>query len=403
MFPPSQPSPFPPLQPPAPPEPPANEKRIRFRTAVTALLAAAAVGATTAAVVTATIDSSGDKTTVTRNVTVTNAQPTSSASVTERERRLDARQELGRRHQGADDLAARPAGRGPGLGLGLLQDRLHRHERPRRQRRVVGDSQLPERRHLQGDRRRRRPVDRHRGHQGRAPASLLKPLAVGNSSKLVVGDPVVAVGSPFGLDGTVTAGIVSALHRQIDAPNNFTINDAIQTDAAINHGNSGGPLFNLRGEVVGVNAQIQSDSGDNAGIGFAIPSNTVKSIADQLISKGNVKHAYLGVSITEIPSAVAGQLGEAAGVAVQVTIPGQPAAKAGLKAKTGNRVLDGQQYPTGGDVITAIDGQSVSSAAELQSLIDAHRPGDQVRLTVTRNGSSRTVTVTLGTRPAQAS
>ncbi|HEU5212517.1 MAG TPA: PDZ domain-containing protein, partial [Gaiellaceae bacterium] len=187
------------------------------------------------------------------------------------------------------------------------------------------------------------------------------------------------------------------------APNNFSINDAIQTDAAINHGNSGGPLFNLRGEVVGVNAQIQSDSGDNAGIGFAIPSNTVKSIADQLISKGNVKHAYLGVQITEIPSAAAGQLGEAAGVAVRQVVAGQPAAKAGLKAATSTRVLDGQQYPTGGDVITAVDGQKVTTAAELQSLVDAHRPGDKIQLSVTRNGSSRTVTVTLGTRPAQAS
>jgi putative serine protease PepD len=380
-----------------------NEKRIRFRTAVTALLAAAAVGATTAAVVTATIDSSGDKTTVTRNVTVTNAQPTSSASA------LSVNGVWTRAKNSVVEIKVETTSQlgqtGEAQGSGFVYSKsgyivTNDHV-------VSGANSVS--------------VDFPNGGTYKAtvvgtdpstdiavikvdaPVSLLKPLAIGNSSQLVVGDPVVAVGSPFGLVNTVTAGIVSALHRQIDAPNNFTINDAIQTDAAINHGNSGGPLFNLRGEVVGVNAQIQSDSGDNAGIGFAIPSNTMKSIADQLISKGNVKHAYLGVSITEIPSAVAGQLGEAAGVAVQQTIPGQPAAKAGLKAKTGNRVLDGQQYPTGGDVITAIDGQSVSSAAELQSLIDAHRPGDQVRLTVTRNGSSRTVTVTLGTRPAQAS
>jgi putative serine protease PepD len=403
MFPPSQPSPFPPIQPPAPPPAPVNEKRIRFRTAVTALLAAAAVGATTAAVVTATIDSSGDKTTVTRNVTVTNAQPTSSASA------LSVNGVWTRAKNSVVEIKVETTSQlgqtGEAQGSGFVYSKsgyivTNDHV-------VSGANSVS--------------VDFPNGGTYKAtvvgtdpstdiavikvdaPVSLLKPLAIGNSSQLVVGDPVVAVGSPFGLVNTVTAGIVSALHRQIDAPNNFTINDAIQTDAAINHGNSGGPLFNLRGEVVGVNAQIQSDSGDNAGIGFAIPSNTMKSIADQLISKGNVKHAYLGVSITEIPSAVAGQLGEAAGVAVQQTIPGQPAAKAGLKAKTGNRVLDGQQYPTGGDVITAIDGQSVSSAAELQSLIDAHRPGDQVRLTVTRNGSSRTVTVTLGTRPAQAS
>src|SRR3954447_12104782 len=400
MFPPSQ-SPFPPAHP-APQVPPANEKRIRFRTAVTALLAAAAVGATTAAVVTATLDSSGTKT-VTRNVTVTNAQPTSSASA------LSVNGVWTRAKSSVVDIKVQTTSQlgqqGEAQGSGFVYSKTgyiitNDH--------VVSGASSVSVNFPSGATYKATVVGADPSTdiaviKVNAPASVLKPLAAGNSSKLVVGDPVVAVGSPFGLDGTVTAGIVSALHRQIDAPNNFTINDAIQTDAAINHGNSGGPLFNLRGEVVGVNAQIQSDSGDNAGIGFAIPSNTMKSIADQLISKGNVKHAYLGVSITEIPSAVAGQLGEAAGVAVKETIPGQPAAKAGLKAATSTRALDGQQYPTGGDVITAIDGQSVSSAAELQSLIDAHRPGDQVRLTVTRGGSSRSVTVTLGTRPAQAS
>jgi len=369
---------------------------------VTALLAAAAVGATTAAVVTATLDSSGTKT-VTRNVTVTNAQPTSSASA------LSVNGVWTRAKSSVVDIKVQTTSQlgqqGEAQGSGFVYSKTgyiitNDH--------VVSGASSVSVNFPSGATYKATVVGADPSTdiaviKVNAPASVLKPLAVGNSSKLVVGDPVVAVGSPFGLDGTVTAGIVSALHRQIDAPNNFTINDAIQTDAAINHGNSGGPLFNLRGEVVGVNAQIQSDSGDNAGIGFAIPSNTMKSIADQLISKGNVKHAYLGVSITEIPSAVAGQLGEAAGVAVKETIPGQRAAKAGLKAATSTRALDGQQYPTGGDVITAIDGQSVSSAAELQSLIDAHRPGDQVRLTVTRGGSSRSVTVTLGTRPAQAS
>ena len=166
-----------------------------------------------------------------------------------------------------------------------------------------------------------------------APVDVLKPLSLGDSSALVVGDPVVAIGSPFGLEGTVTAGIVSALHRSMKAPNNFTINDSIQTDAAINHGNSGGPLLNLRGQVVGVNAQIESDSGDNAGIGFAIPSNTIKGIADQLISSGNVQHAYLGVGVRAIPDGVAGQLGVAAGVVLSKVEPGDPADKAGLKAR----------------------------------------------------------------------
>jgi len=403
MFPPSpqSPSPFPPPQAP-PPAPPANEKRIRFRTAVTALLAAAAVGATTAAVVTATLDSSGNST-VTRNVTVTNATPTSSATA------LSVNGVWSRAKDSVVDIKVQTTSQlgqsGEAQGSGWVYSKsgyvvTNDHvvsgassvtvtfpNGAAYKATVVGTDPSTDIAVIKVD----------------APASLLKPLPVGNSAKLVVGDPVVAVGSPFGLDGTVTSGIVSALHRQIDAPNNFSINDAIQTDAAINHGNSGGPLFNLRGEVVGVNAQIQSDSGDNAGIGFAIPSNTVKSIADQLISQGNVKHAYLGVSITEIPSAAAGQLGEAAGVAVRQVVAGQPAAKAGLKAATSMRALDGQQYPTGGDVITAVDGQKVTTAAELQSLVDAHRPGDKVQLSVTRNGSSRTVTVTLGTRPAQAS
>ena len=130
-----------------------------------------------------------------------------------------------------------------------------------------------------------------------APASKLTPLALGDSSALVVGDGVVAIGNPFGLDGTVTSGIVSAINREISAPDGTPIEGAIQTDAAINHGNSGGPLFDLAGKVVGVTSQIQSDSGGNDGIGFAVPSNTVKNIADQLIANGSVQHALLGVTI----------------------------------------------------------------------------------------------------------
>ena len=220
-----------------------------------------------------------------------------------------------------------------------------------------------------------------------APGSLLEPLALGDSSILAVGDPVVAIGSPFGLEETVTSGIVSALDRQMTAPNNFTINDSIQTDAPINHGNSGGPLLNDGGQVVGVNSQIESGSGDNAGIGFAIPSSTVRSIATQLIQSGKVEHAYLGVKLLEIPGGVAQQLGV-------------PAAKAGLKAATAQKVVDGQSYPTGGDVITALDGAAITSSAELQTAVDAKRPGDTVTVTYARGGSTHTVTVTLGTRPS---
>jgi putative serine protease PepD len=210
-----------------------------------------------------------------------------------------------------------------------------------------------------------------------AAASELHPLALANSSAVEVGDGVVAIGSPFGLSETVTAGIVSALNRQIDSPNGFTIPGAIQTDAAINHGNSGGPLLDLSGKVIGVNAQIESDSGDNAGVGFAIPSNTVKTVVAQILSGGQVQHAYLGVSI-----------GDAAGGAVvQQVQSGSPAAKAGLAA---------------GDVVTAVDGQSVTDAASLTAAVGGYSPGDRVTLSYTRNGSTHTASVKLGTRPSSS-
>jgi putative serine protease PepD len=225
-----------------------------------------------------------------------------------------------------------------------------------------------------------------------APASMLSPLRLGDSSDVLVGDEVVAIGSPFGLEGTVTSGIVSALHRQMTAPNDFTINDSIQTDAAINHGNSGGPLLDDRGQVIGVNAQIESESGGNDGIGFAIPSNTVRSIVSQLLEDGTVEHAYLGVEIRALED----------GVAVVNVVPGTPAAQADLQEATGTTTVDGQSVPSGGDVIVAIDGRSVSTEAELQSAIDEHKPGDTVELTVLRDGDRKTVEITLGTRPAQA-
>src|SRR5215211_104739 len=211
-----------------------------------------------------------------------------------------------------------------------------------------------------------------------APASQLHPIALDDSSSVDVGDGVVAIGSPFGLSDTVTAGIVSAVDRQIDSLNGFTIPGAIQTDAAINHGNSGGPLLDLSGNVVGVNAQIESDSGDNAGVGFAIPSNTVKTVVAQLLSGGQIEHAYLGVSI-----------GDAAGTGavVQQVQSGSPAAKAGLAA---------------GDVIAAVDGQSIADAASLTAAVAGHSSGDRVTLSYTRDGSTRTLSVALGIRPSSS-
>jgi putative serine protease PepD len=208
-----------------------------------------------------------------------------------------------------------------------------------------------------------------------APASMLSPLALGDSDSLQVGDEVVAIGSPLGLPETVTSGIVSALHRQMTAPNNFTINDSIQTDAAINHGNSGGPLLDMAGKVVGVNAQIASDSGGNDGIGFAIPSNTVKTIATQLIGSGSVQHAYLGVGVEAANN----------GVAVSEVKPGTPAAEANLQV---------------GDVITAVGGIRVTDSASLQKAVDAKKPGDSLTLTYVRNGKTASAQVTLAQRPA---
>jgi putative serine protease PepD len=208
-----------------------------------------------------------------------------------------------------------------------------------------------------------------------APSSLLDPLQLGNSTDVQVGEGVVAIGSPFGLEDTVTSGIVSALHREMTAPNNFTIADSIQTDAAINHGNSGGPLLDLTGKVIGVTSQIESDSGDNAGVGFAIPANTVKTVVSQLVSSGKVQHAYLGVGIATASN----------GVRVTDVRTGTPASQAGLKV---------------GDVITAVDGTKVTQAAQLGTAIDAKKPGDTVSITYVRGGKTATVQAKLANRPS---
>jgi putative serine protease PepD len=223
-----------------------------------------------------------------------------------------------------------------------------------------------------------------------APASVLSPLRLGDSSALRVGDAVLALGSPFGLESTLTSGIVSALHRQMEAPNGFTINDSIQTDAAINHGNSGGPLLGTDGLVLGVNAQIKSESGGNDGVGFAIPSNTVRSVVDQLLDTGTVEHAYLGIKMLETPD----------GLVVTEVKNGSPADDAELEPATDTKTVDGQQVPTGGDVIVAIDGVPTTTSAELQNAIDALEPGDEVTLTIIRDGDRTTVDVTLASRPS---
>ncbi len=216
-------------------------------------------------------------------------------------------------------------------------------------------------------------------------ASGLTPLTLGNSDAVQVGDPAYAIGNPFGLDRTLTTGVISALQRQISAPNGFSIDDVLQTDAAINPGNSGGPLFNAQGQVIGVNSQIestnQSGSGEagNVGIGFAIPSNTVKSVVDQLRANGKVSHAYLGVSAEDASGA---------GAQIASVAQGGPAAQAGIQP---------------GDVVTSLAGKSVDDAASLTALVDEQKVGDSVEVKLTRNGQHKTVSVKLVQRPSSTS
>jgi S1-C subfamily serine protease len=235
-----------------------------------------------------------------------------------------------------------------------------------------------------------------------APRSVLHPLDFADSSRVQVGDPAYAIGNPFGLDRTMTAGIISATGRDIEAPNGLTIPDAIQTDAPINHGNSGGPLLDRFGHVVGVNAQIQGGTVDaNVGVGFAIPSDTARTVSQQLIASGHAEHPWLGVQIETIDPAVAKVVRglPTRGVAIVRVVAGGPAAKAGLVAGRRRVTVGGATGLVGGDAITEVDGRPVTSSAELESAVALHKPGDTVTLEVVRNGVSRTVRVTLGNTP----
>jgi putative serine protease PepD len=207
-----------------------------------------------------------------------------------------------------------------------------------------------------------------------APSSELHPLQLADSAASQVGDNVVAIGSPFGLPGTVTSGIVSATGRSIQAPNGYTITNAIQTDAAINQGNSGGPLIDAAGHVLGLNDQIETNSGSSAGVGFAVPSNTVRTVARQIIGGKAVKHAYLGVELSPSGS----------GVAVASVAGGGPAAAAGVQA---------------GDVITDVNGKATTSTDQFIQTVDGYQPGSTVSLTIKRGGSTHQIKATLGTRP----
>jgi putative serine protease PepD len=208
-------------------------------------------------------------------------------------------------------------------------------------------------------------------------ADGVKPLALADSEKATVGEPVVAIGYPLGLDRTATAGIVSGLNRDIQAPNGFSIDEVIQTDAPINPGNSGGPLLNARGEVIGVNSQIASEAA-GGGIGFAVPSNTVRDVLPQLEKGAAPEHAYLGLSTAPAQNGSGAQVGDATA--------GGPAADAGIRP---------------GDVITEVDGDRVSEPDDVAQAIEDDKPGDRVEVKVQRGGSEQTIEVTLGQRPEQ--
>ncbi len=204
----------------------------------------------------------------------------------------------------------------------------------------------------------------------------LKPLTLGDSTKLEPGDQAIAIGSPFGLEGTVTTGIISSLGRTIDSPNGFPIADAVQTDAAINPGNSGGPLLDGLGRVVGVNSQIKSGSDSNSGVGFAVPVSTVKFVVPKIQNGGTIQRGYLGVRNGTAP--------DHSGAVVDSVVPGGPADQGGLQP---------------GDKIVAIDSKKVTSSEDVSSAVTTRSPGEQAKVVVERNGARRTLTVALGKRP----
>jgi S1-C subfamily serine protease len=230
-------------------------------------------------------------------------------------------------------------------------------------------------------------------------APELNPLALGDSGKIRVGDPVIAIGNPFGYSRTVTTGIVSALQRQIDAPNNFTIDNVIQTDASINPGNSGGPLIDARGQVVGINSQIATGgSNGSVGIGFAVPVNTAKQIVPQLKDDGKVERAYLGVTTMTVDSQLAEDLNLPVedGALIQDVVDDGPADKGGLRA---GRTEIGEGLRVGGDIIVRVDGQDIARSSDVAEAILDREPGDEIEIEYFRGDERRSARVKLGERP----
>ena len=235
-----------------------------------------------------------------------------------------------------------------------------------------------------------------------ADLSLLHPLSLGDSSNLQVGEPIAAIGNPFGLSGSMTSGIVSQLGRLLPSGAGYSIPDVIQTDAAINPGNSGGPLLNMRGEIVGINTAIQSATGEFTGVGFAVPSQTVAKIVPSLILNGEYKHPWIGISGRDIDPDLAKvlDLNDAVGFLVVTVIPDSPASKAGLHGSENIEDIDGVQYTIGGDIILSVDGVEVRKISDiLIHLQRAKSVGDDLILEILRDGRTSNFTIVLGERP----
>jgi len=235
-----------------------------------------------------------------------------------------------------------------------------------------------------------------------ADLSLLHPLPLGDSSNLQVGEPIAAIGNPFGLSGSMTSGIVSQLGRLLPSGAGYSIPDVIQTDAAINPGNSGGPLLNMRGEIVGINTAIQSATGEFTGVGFAIPSQTVAKIVPNLIKNGEYKHPWIGISGRDIDPDLAKilELNDSLGFLIVTVIPDSPASKAGLRGSENIVEKEGVQYTIGGDIILSVDGLEVREISDiLIHLQRAKSVGDEMILEILRDGRTTNFTIVLGERP----
>ncbi len=234
-------------------------------------------------------------------------------------------------------------------------------------------------------------------------AHKLAPLPLGDSSRVQPGDPVAAMGSPFGNEDSIAVGVVSATERSISSLTSvYRVVDAIQTDAPITHGNSGGPLFDARGRVIGINAQIRSESGTAEGVGFAIPINAAKRSMQQLAATGTVVYAYLGVTTEDLTPTVARHLGyeTSRGAIVSLVRDGSPADRGGLRGGDEEETFNGQTITRGGDVIVAMDGQAVRGADDVVRQVGAKLPGETIALTIIRSGERRVVEIRLGVRPA---